>query len=40
LPAVRNRAFVKVDADLLHRPTPRLVEGVAKLCAAVRPYTR
>ena len=38
LPAVRNHAFVKVDADLLHRPTPRLVAGVAELCEAVSPY--
>lgn len=38
LPAVKNQAFVKVDADLLHRPTPRLVAGVAELCAAVAPY--
>ncbi len=38
LPAVSNRAFVRVDADLLHRPTPRLVEGVAELCKAVAPY--
>jgi iron complex transport system substrate-binding protein len=38
LPAVKNRAFVKVDADLLHRPTPRLVAGVAELCEAVAPY--
>ena len=38
LPAVKNDAFVRVDADLLHRPTPRLVEGVAELCSAVAPY--
>ena len=38
LPAVKNQAFVKVDADWLHRPTPRLVEGVAELCKAVAPY--
>lgn len=38
LPAVKNDAFVRVDADLLHRPTPRLIEGVAELCAAVAPY--
>lgn len=38
LPAVKNQAFVRVDADLLHRPTPRLVEGVAALCTAVAPY--
>jgi len=40
LPAVKNNAFVSVDADLLHRPTPRLIEGVAGLCAAIRPYAR
>lgn len=38
LPAVKNRAFVRVNADLLHRPTPRLVEGVTELCAALAPY--
>ena len=38
LPAVRNDAFVRVDADRLHRPTPRLVQGVAELCEAVEPY--
>jgi iron complex transport system substrate-binding protein len=38
LPAVKNQAFVRVDADRLHRPTPRLIEGVAGLCAAVAPY--
>jgi iron complex transport system substrate-binding protein len=40
LPAVRNQAFVWVDADRLHRLTPRLIEGVAELCAAIEPYTR
>ncbi|MBW8369645.1 MAG: cobalamin-binding protein [Thiobacillus sp.] len=38
LPAVKKQAFVQVDADLLHRPTPRLIEGVVELCAAVAPY--
>jgi iron complex transport system substrate-binding protein len=38
LPAVKNNAFVRVDADRLHRPTPRLIEGVAELCEAVEPY--
>jgi iron complex transport system substrate-binding protein len=37
---VKNQAFVKVNADLLHRPTPRLIDGVADLCAAVAPYAR
>lgn len=40
LPAVKNHAFVRVNADLLHRPTPRLIEGVTELCAAIRPYAR
>jgi iron complex transport system substrate-binding protein len=40
LPAVKNNAFVRVDADRLHRPTSRLLEGVAELCAAVAPYAR
>ncbi len=40
LPAVKNQAFVRVNADLLHRPTPRLIEGVAELCAAVGAYAR
>lgn len=40
LPAVKNQAFARVDADRLHRPTPRLIEGVAELCAAVAPYAR
>jgi iron complex transport system substrate-binding protein len=40
LPAVKNQAFVRLDADRLHRPTPRLIEGVAALCAALAPYQR
>lgn len=40
LPAVKNHAFVQVDADLLHRPTPRLAAGIAGLCAAIAPYAR
>ncbi len=40
LPAVKNNAFVRVDADRLHRATPRLIEGVAGLCAALAPYER
>ena len=39
LPAVKNQAFVRVDADRLHRLTPRLIEGVAELCAAVMPWS-
>lgn len=40
VPAVKNQAFVQIDADLLHRPTPRLVDGVAALCTTLRPYVR
>ena len=40
LPAVKNQAFVRVDADRLHRLTPRLIEGVAELCTAIEPYVR
>ncbi len=40
LPAVKNDAFVRVNADLLHRLTPRLLDGVTELCEAVRPYVR
>lgn len=40
LPAVRNDAFARVDADRLHRLTPRLVDGVAELCTVVETYAR
>jgi iron complex transport system substrate-binding protein len=39
LPAVKNKAFVRVNADRLHRLTPRLIEGVTELCAAMAPWT-
>jgi iron complex transport system substrate-binding protein len=35
LPAVRRGAFIRLDADDLHRPTPRVLDGVAALCAAL-----
>jgi len=40
LPTVKNQAFIRLDADRLHRLTPRLIEGVAELCAAVAAYAR
>ncbi|MFO7543105.1 MAG: cobalamin-binding protein [Thiobacillus sp.] len=40
LPAVKNQAFVTVDADLLHRLTPRSIDGVAALCTSLAPYQR
>ena len=40
VPAVKDQAYLQIDADLLHRPSPRLVDGVAELCTAIRPYVR
>ncbi|MHB1352956.1 MAG: cobalamin-binding protein [Thiobacillus sp.] len=40
LPAVRTGAFVRVDADRLHRPSPRLLDGVVQLCESIAPYER
>ncbi|MEQ1663297.1 MAG: cobalamin-binding protein [Thiobacillus sp.] len=38
VPAVKKGAFVRLDADRLHRPSPRLTEGVKALCQALAPY--
>jgi iron complex transport system substrate-binding protein len=35
LPAVANERLYAVDADLLHRPGPRFLEGVEALCAVI-----
>jgi iron complex transport system substrate-binding protein len=35
LPAVRRDNLMVVDANLLHRPGPRFVEGVEQLCATL-----
>jgi iron complex transport system substrate-binding protein len=35
LAAVRNGKLVHVEADTLQRPTLRLAEGVAQLCAGI-----
>jgi iron complex transport system substrate-binding protein len=35
LPAARDAGLAVVDADLMHRPGPRFVDGVAQLCAVV-----
>lgn len=40
LPAVRMGAFLRADADRLHRPSPRLLDGIAALCEAIAPYGR
>ncbi|MDR2017103.1 MAG: ABC transporter substrate-binding protein [Burkholderiales bacterium] len=36
IPAVRHQVFIRVDPDLLHRPGPRFIEGMATLCEALR----
>jgi iron complex transport system substrate-binding protein len=33
--AVRHRALYTVDANLLHRPGPRFIDGVEQLCATL-----
>ncbi|MCL2307987.1 MAG: ABC transporter substrate-binding protein [Proteobacteria bacterium] len=35
IPAVRDQAFIRIDPDLLHRPGPRFVEGMAALCCQI-----
>ena len=35
LPAARRGRLIAIDADLLYRPGPRLVDATAKLCAAL-----
>lgn len=35
LAAVRRRALYAVDANLLHRPGPRFIDGIAELCDAL-----
>ena len=35
LDAVRHRALYTVDANLLHRPGPRFIDGVEQLCATL-----
>lgn len=32
VPAVRNNHFIHVNADLLHRFTPRMLDGLANMC--------
>ena len=35
LPAVQRRALIRMDADTLHRPTPRVLDGVETLCKEI-----
>jgi iron complex transport system substrate-binding protein len=36
LPAVQHGALIRIDADDLHRPTPRVLDGVNALCLALK----
>ena len=35
VPAVRRGALIRINADTLHRPAPRLIEGVTALCLKI-----
>ena len=35
LPAVQHRALIRMNADSLHRPTPRVLDGVETLCKEI-----
>jgi len=36
LPAVRDGRLIGVPADLISRPTPRILQGMRRVCEAVR----
>lgn len=40
LPAIQRRALVRMDVDTLHRPTPRVLDGVEMLCAEIARNSR
>lgn len=40
LPAVQRRALTRINADALHRPTPRVLNGVETLCTEIARTTR
>ncbi|WP_299009078.1 cobalamin-binding protein [uncultured Shewanella sp.] len=35
IPAVKNKHIYQLNADLLHRPSPRTIQGVSLLCGAL-----
>lgn len=35
LPAVQRRALIRMDVDALHRPAPRVLDGVEMLCSTM-----
>lgn len=38
IPAVEHQRFISVNADLLHRFSPRMLDGVEKLCSDIDNY--
>ena len=40
MPAVQRNAWVRINADALHRPTPRLLDGAGALCAGIVRHAR
>ena len=40
LPAVQRRGLLRMDVDALHRPTPRVLDGVQILCAEIARSSR
>jgi len=35
VPAVKNQRYIVLDADLITRPTPRILTAVARLCEGI-----
>ncbi|MBE8168817.1 MAG: cobalamin-binding protein, partial [Shewanella sp.] len=35
IPAVKNHHIYQINADFLHRPTPRALDGITEICQAV-----
>ncbi|MBV7314742.1 cobalamin-binding protein [Shewanella sp. NIFS-20-20] len=35
IPAVKRQHIIQLDADLLHRPTPRVLQGITQVCQAL-----
>ncbi len=40
MPAVQRHALVRLNADTLSRPTPRVLDGVSSLCQEIKRYTQ
>ena len=40
LPAVRQQAFITLDANQLYRATPRILDAAEQLCRQLQPYRK